>query len=1063
MKKVLLFLSLILAMVCETSFAKNVSGQDVNLASVLNGCQDGDELCFEPNVVIKSCTITKSVTLKLENGTRFDGQLVISNGAKVTLRAAGNIFIDKVSDSDYSIEVANGNFTYEGSGWNLDAVNNCRGAVLVKKGSFTANGGRISGNEGVVARRRDGSTDDVKIRILNGTEIWKTQVALYMDVNGLLVVDNPGTYQGIQSEKQGIVVLAGIAELSNINYAIRNSGPVGAVEDRAKPTLNNKVPYIDGEPVVALKIGSNSGAGTTVLRMKNVNISKNEVHIDDNYYSPGYDVDYNKVLITGGENHPTQYALSDCDVQIVVQGSVEQIPYVDVCSIGSRGFASLERGVDEVSDGGTITLLTDITPERIAPLVIDKNITLDGDSHTISGIVGNGETDAFFLLKSGSATTLTLKNINVNTSSYMADVPEDCRLVLESGTFANNVKGAGEGSITTNVSVFNPYSYSGYDVPADYIWMEQPSGWWILKPVSQTTYTDKDGNTCEGTFEDAVANSTEGATIILNKDVALSSKMLLKAGMTIDAKNHNFTINDDFYGDCFFYYDGTVTGDPITVKNLNLNFEDGYPWQIFYVNNEVNTSDNIAPLILDHCKITTSYPTIISNYGGNVTTKSCKFENKDSKAHIYENIGKAVIEDCEYYGNLCNREDGDLTIKSGKINGNVFDNEGKLTIESGEFYSEYYYDNYGDATIKSGKFNGSAFGNYGKLAIESSEFYIGFSNYQSGDATINSCKFENYDGTALFNMGKMTIKDAEFYGVTNVIKDIEYVENAYFEPTKDTKNSVRILPMSAMQAKGAKAAPSDAGITIYRKNDGSYLCYDLTLVDNNDFCCPVDFTVVDGKATYQREVNPDNALGALALPYEVASNDDMELYTLGLQEYDNDDIVLVMNKLETVPAGQPCLYYNKAKASALVFDGVKTGDYINVTKDHPYKEIYSEGNESLGLCGTYQGFTTENVDYPWSSNVYIISGGKFKTSSKSMTIKPFRSFLELDVYNYGGYAKNITLNWDESVTTAINDVFGEDSQVEDFYDIQGRRQEGLQKGMNIVKLRNGKTQKILVK
>lgn len=1025
MKKVLLFLSLILAMVCETSFAKNVSGQDVNLASVLNSCQDGDELCFEPNVVIKSCTITKSVTLKLENGTRFDGQLVISNGAKVTLRAAGNIFIDKVSDSDYSIEVANGNFTYEGSSWNLDAVNNCRGAVLVKKGSFTANGGRISGNEGVVARRSDGSTDDVKIRILNGAEIWKTQVALYMDVNGLLVVDNPGTYQGIQSEKQGIVVLAGIAELSNINYAIRNSGPVGAVEDREKPTLhNNKVPYIGGEPVVALKIGSTSGAGTTVLRMKNVNISKNEVHIDGNYYTPSYDVDYNKVLITGGENHPTQYALSDCDVQIVVQGSVEQIPYVDVCSIGSRGFASLERGVDEVSDGGTITLLTDITPERIAPLVIDKNITLDGDSHTISGIVGNGETDAFFLLKSGSATTLTLKNINVNTSSYMADVPEDCRLVLESGTFANNVKGAGEGSITTNVSVFNPYSYSGYDVPADYIWMEQPSGWWILKPVSQTTYTDKDGNTCEGTFEDAVANSTEGATIILNKDVALSSKMLLKAGMTIDAKNHNFTINDDFYGDCFFYYDGTVTGDPITVKNLNLNFEGRYPWQIFYVNNEVNTSDNIAPLILDHCNITTSYPTIISNYGGNVTTKFCRFENKDSNAHIYENIGKAVIEDCEYYGNLCNREDGDLTIKSGKINGNVFDNYGKLTIESGEFYTELY---------------------------------------NNGDIVITSGKFENFNYTVLLNFGKMTIKDGEFYGEFYLYGS-ESIESGYFEPTKDNKNSVRILPMSALQAKSAKAAPSDAGITIYRKNDGSYLCYDLTLVDNNDFCCPVDFTVVDGKATYQREVNPDNALGALALPYEVASNDDMEFYTLGLKEYDNDDIVLVMNKLETVPAGQPCLYYNKAKASTLVFDGVKTGDYINVTKDYPYKEIYSEGNESLGLCGTYQGFTTENKDYSsWSSNYYIISGGKFKTSSKSMTIKPFRSFLELDVYNYGGYAKNITLNWDESVTTAINEVFGEDSQVEDFYDIQGRRQEGLQKGMNIVKLRNGKTQKILVK
>lgn len=1024
MKKVLLFLSLILAMVCETSFAKNVSGQDVNLASVLNGCQDGDELCFEPNVVIKSCTITKSVTLKLENGTRFDGQLVISNGAKVTLRAAGNIFIDKVSDSDYSIEVANGNFTYEGSSWNLDAVNNCRGAVLVKKGTFTANGGRISGNEGVVARRSDGSTDDVKIRILNGAEIWKTQVALYMDVNGLLVVDNPGTYQGIQSEKQGIVVLAGIAELSNINYAIRNSGPVGPVEDRVKPTLNNKVPYIDGEPVVALKIGSNSGAGTTVVRMKNVNISKNEVHIDDNYYSPSYDVDYNKVLITGGEKHPTQYALSDCDVQIVVQGSVEQIPYVDVCSIGSRGFASLERGVDEVSDGGTITLLTDITPERIAPLVIDKNITLDGDSHTISGIVGNGETDAFFQLKSGSATTLTLKNINVNTSSYMADVPEDCRLVLESGTFANNVKGAGKGSITTDVSVFNPYSYSGYDVPADYIWMEQPSGWWILKPVSQTTYTDKDGNTCEGTFEEAVANSTEGATIILNKDVALSSKMLLKAGMTIDAKNHNFTINDDFYGDCFFYYDGTVTGDPITVKNLNLNFEGRYPWQIFYVNNEVNTSDNIAPLILDHCNITTSYPTIISNYGGNVTTKFCRFENKDSNAHIYENIGKAVIEDCEYYGNLCNREDGDLTIKSGKIKGNVFDNYGKLTIESGEFYTELY---------------------------------------NNGDIVITSGKFENFNYTVLLNFGKMTIKDGEFYGEFYLYGS-ESIESGYFEPTKDNKNSVRILPMSALQAKSAKAAPSDAGITIYRKNDGSYLCYDLTLVDNNDFCCPVDFTVVDGKATYQREVNPDNALGALALPYEVASNDDMELYTLGLQEYDNDDIVLVMNKLETVPAGQPCLYYNKAKSSTLVFDGVKTGDCINVTKDYPYKEIYSEGNESLGLCGTYQSFTTENEDYSsWSSNYYIISGGKFKTSSKSMTIKPFRSYLELDVYNYGGYAKNITLNWDESVTTAINDVFGEDSQVEDFYDIQGRRQEGLQKGMNIVKLRNGKTQKILVK
>lgn len=302
-----------------------VDGENVDLATVMTEHPYAKGLSFGWNANITSCTITKDMMLNLEWGTTFVGQLKIGNGAKVEINGGGNLSFRNMSEGSFSVIVENGDLTCNYiDNFNYNYNN---GAVLVKKGSFTANGGRIHGTEAIVARKSLGSTDDVAINVINGAEVWGTKLAIYMDVNGHLTIDNPGTYQGIQGDDQSIVAKAGTIDLSNIQEnVIRTNGPVGSdIGVRIPVVHENSIPYLDGVPAVAMQIGTaeEGFTGTTVLRMRNVTLVPSNL----NGYGETNGIDFQKVLVTGSAAHPTRYYLTN--VQGEEQIVVENAQYVE--------------------------------------------------------------------------------------------------------------------------------------------------------------------------------------------------------------------------------------------------------------------------------------------------------------------------------------------------------------------------------------------------------------------------------------------------------------------------------------------------------------------------------------------------------------------------------------------------------------------------------------------------------------------------------------------------------------------------------------------------------------
>lgn len=103
---------------------------------------------------------------------------------------------------------------------------------------------------------------------------------------------------------------------------------------------------------------------------------------------------------------------------------------------------------------------------------------------------------------------------------------------------------------------------------------------------------------------------------------------------------------------------------------------------------------------------------------------------------------------------------------------------------------------------------------------------------------------------------------------------------------------------------------------------------------------------------------------------------------------------------------------------------------------------------SSAFKGTYTAMTVP-------AGTYGFSGGEFKKVGANVTCKPFRAYLDLT-----SSAKALNVSFGE---TAINNIVDDLNNAENIYGVNGARQDGLQKGINIIKLSNGATRKVVIK
>ena len=199
--------------------------------------------------------------------------------------------------------------------------------------------------------------------------------------------------------------------------------------------------------------------------------------------------------------------------------------------------------------------------------------------------------------------------------------------------------------------------------------------------------------------------------------------------------------------------------------------------------------------------------------------------------------------------------------------------------------------------------------------------------------------------------------------------------------------------------------------------------------------------------SYTRQMS--NNWGTLVLPYSLTltGEESYRLYTIDKMEGEE----LVLKQLEgTVAAGTPCVVKRNGTEAKLTFGP----NYATLNMARVAQDV-----GGMKFRGTYW---TEDVN-----SGYVISKNSFwnveelknSTSVKGVKVNPFRAWLD------GTSVKapaRLSMRIDGS-TTGIDAIDALNDAEAEYYDLSGKRLDEPQRGVNIVRMKSGKTKKIIIK
>jgi len=238
----------------------------------------------------------------------------------------------------------------------------------------------------------------------------------------------------------------------------------------------------------------------------------------------------------------------------------------------------------------------------------------------------------------------------------------------------------------------------------------------------------------------------------------------------------------------------------------------------------------------------------------------------------------------------------------------------------------------------------------------------------------------------------------------------------------------------------------------------AFNCPNYVLADDNSYyeflnnvVWNPDFKFNAEQVSYSRTMK--NQWGTIVLPFDVNvdSNKPYDFYEISSVE----DEELVLEKITgTLSAGTPALiriYSNEVNGKTYNLNITAANSTVKATGD------LKQTTGSLSLVGAYdyKDITAENG--------YIISNNAFWNiqtvkGEDKVYCSPFRAYISTT--SASGARLRIGEVEDESTGIAALDALN--SSDAEYYDINGRRLNDLQKGMNIIKV-NGKVTKVMIK
>ena len=231
----------------------------------------------------------------------------------------------------------------------------------------------------------------------------------------------------------------------------------------------------------------------------------------------------------------------------------------------------------------------------------------------------------------------------------------------------------------------------------------------------------------------------------------------------------------------------------------------------------------------------------------------------------------------------------------------------------------------------------------------------------------------------------------------------------------------------------------------------------LTLDDNKDFVAYEPFAAK--AVSYSRKMKEGTTWATLCLPFEV-SLADKNFRAFKLLSADDVTETVELEEIKTsIEVGTPVIIKMKDGAT-------------NLSISEADKEIANEVKTAETSNSNYQlqGLYTQKVfSKDADNNCYIVKGDKLmnpakllgETATQFVGSKPFRAYMVDNSSAPAAGARMFSISVGGS-TTAIEQLETTADSKAEYYDLQGRRLQNLQKGVNIVK-RGGKTMKVIIK
>ena len=350
-----------------------------------------------------------------------------------------------------------------------------------------------------------------------------------------------------------------------------------------------------------------------------------------------------------------------------------------------------------------------------------------------------------------------------------------------------------------------------------------------------------------------------------------------------------------------------------------------------------------------------------------------------------------------------------------------------------------------------------------KNVTDMSSMFLGCSSLRSLDLTnfdtgkVKDMLFMFYGCSALttiytsdkFVTDKVTDNGSKmFYGCKNLKGFIEYNKNTDKDKDNYKYANYKTGYFSKLVGKNGEEKIGATGETLTTNN--------LVLDDGKDFVAYEPFAAK--AASYSRTMNAGTTWATLCLPFEVSlANQNFRAFKL--LSADEGAETVELEEVKTIEAGTPVIIKMKDGVNSFSFSVENTA----IAKD-VQTAATADGNYQLQGLYTKKEFSKDA-----DNNCYIVKGNKLMNPAKLLentkvtrvASKPFRAYM-VDNSSSAAGAKMFSIGFDDDSTTAIDSINTIANDKAEYYDLQGKRLNEPQKGINIVK-RNGKTMKVIIK